>query len=294
MDDLNTDVRTTLEYIDPVGVYKAIDAYGNTELDPEEAFTYNLGIVLFANPDIDVTFDFWRYDFKNVIATLPQNDVVRLYGEGYNGDATKLNAVRDRISCPGNVTDASCVPGDIERVRIDLINWPGVKTSGFDWHLGTRLNTGSGQLSGSVDGTYTREYFMKALRVDGVEFRAALNGAGYYNRTHPLASPIPQWKWRGSAGYHWANYSLVNYVNYVSAYEDRDVWTLDGRIDPFLTWDVNLVWRLPGRGMIVTFSALNLTAEVPPLVDFELGFDGLTHNPKGRRIKLAATYALGR
>ena len=117
VDDLNTDVRTTLEYLDPVGVYKAIDAYGNTELDPEEAFTYNLGVVLFANPEIEVTFDFWRYDFKNVIATLPQNDVVRLYGEGYNGDATKLNAVRDRISCPGNVTDASCVPGDIERVR---------------------------------------------------------------------------------------------------------------------------------------------------------------------------------
>ena len=71
-------------------------------------------------------------DFKNVIATLPQNDVVRLYGEGYNGDARKLNAVRDRISCPDNVTDGSCVPGDIERVRIDLINWPGVRTWGFD------------------------------------------------------------------------------------------------------------------------------------------------------------------
>ncbi len=36
---------------------------------------------------------------------------------GYIGDTTKLNAVRNRISCPGNVTDASCVPGDIERVR---------------------------------------------------------------------------------------------------------------------------------------------------------------------------------
>ena len=63
----------------------------------------------FRTPSVD--------DFKNVIATLPQNDVVRLYGEGYIGDATKLNAVRARISCPGIVTDASCVPGDIERVR---------------------------------------------------------------------------------------------------------------------------------------------------------------------------------
>ncbi len=294
VDDLNTDVRTTLEYLDPVGVYKAIDAYGSTDLKPEEAFTYNLGVVLLANPDIEMTVDYWHYDFKNVIATLPQNDVVRLYGEGYNGDERKLNAVKDRISCPGNVTDGSCVPGDIERVRIDLINWPGVQISGFDWHIGMRFNAGAGQLSGSLDGTYTREYYMKELRIDGVEYRAALDGAGYYNRTHPLASPIPQWKWQGSAGYHWGNYSLINYVNYISAYEDRDVWTLDGPIDSFLTYDVNFVWHLPRRGMNITFSALNLTGEVPPLVDFELGFDGLTHNPKGRRFKLAATYQLGR
>jgi len=77
-------------------------------------------------------------------------------------------------------------------------------------------------------------------------------------------------------------------------YEDRDVWPLDGRIDSFLTWDVNLVWHLPRRGMNITFSALNLTGQVLPLVDFELGFDGLTHNLKGRRFKLAATYQLGR
>lgn len=293
VDDLNTDVRTTLEYLDPVGVYKAVDAYGNTELEPEEAFTYNLGLVFFAEPDIDITLDYWRYDFKDVIATLPQNDVVRLYGEGYDGDATKLNAVMDRVSCPGDVTDGSCAPGDIERVRIDLINWPGVRTSGFDWRLGARVTAGRGKLSGSLDGTYTREYFMKALRRDGVEYRAALNGAGYYNRTHPLASPIPRWKWRGSAGYHRDDYSVIGYLNFVSAYEDRDVWTLDSRIDRFLTLDVNLVWRMPRQGMIFTLSALNLTSQVPPLVDFELGFDGLTHNPKGRRIKLAATCTLG-
>ena len=46
--------------------------------------------------------------------------------------------------------------------------------------------------------------------------------------------------------------------------------------------------------MNITFSALNLTGQVLPLVDFELGFDGLTHNLKGRRFKLAATYQLRR
>ena len=298
VDDLNTDVRTTLEYINPVGVYKAVDAYGNTDLEPEEAFTYNVGAVLIAKPDIDVTFDYWSYDFKNVIATLPQDDVVQLYVDGHSdaGDAeVKLNAVKERISCPGNVADGSCAPGDIERVRIDLINWPGVKTSGLDWHLGARFNAGSGQLSGSVDGTYTREYYMKALRVDDIEYRAALEGAGYYNRSHPLASPIPKWKWRGSAGYHYGNYSLVNYLNYVSAYEDRYVWAPDSfkLIDSFLTWDVNLLWRLPKLGMNITFSALNLTDAEPPPVYFELAFDGLTHNPKGRRFKLGVTYQFG-
>ena len=40
VDDLNEDVRTTLEWFDTVGAYKAVGAYGSRGLAPEEALTY--------------------------------------------------------------------------------------------------------------------------------------------------------------------------------------------------------------------------------------------------------------
>lgn len=57
VDDLNEEIRTTLEYLNTVGVYKAVDAFGSRALEPERAFTYNLGFVLFASPGIDVTLE---------------------------------------------------------------------------------------------------------------------------------------------------------------------------------------------------------------------------------------------
>ena len=43
----------------------------------------------------------------------------------------------------------------------------------------------------------------------------------------------------------------------------------------------------------LTFFELNLTNAKPPLVNREHAHDGLTHNPKGRRFKLAVTYGFG-
>ena len=80
---------------------------------------------------------------------------MRLYAEGYGGNQAALNAVMGRVVCPGGLADGSCSPGDIERVRIDLINWPGIKTSGFDFHLHGHVDAGVGELSFGLDSTYT-------------------------------------------------------------------------------------------------------------------------------------------
>ncbi len=38
----------------------------------------------------------------------------------------------------------------------------------------------------------------------------------------------------------------------------------------------------------------NLLDTRPPLVNVEQAYDGFTHDPKGRQLKLAVTYKLGR
>ena len=296
VDDLNEEVRTSLEYLNTVGVYKAVDAFGNRALLPEQAFTYNLGFVLFASPGIDVTLDYWTYDFDDVIAPLPQQEVVRLYAEGFGGNRAALDAVSGRVVCPGGLADGSCSPGDIERVRIDLINWPGIKTSGFDFHLQGLVDAGRGEVSFSLDSTYTQSYELKKLERDGVVYREKKDVVGLLNRDTPIAPPLPEMKARGSLGYRWGDYSLIAWANYVSSYEDSNVaWTPPELlpIDEWLTFDLTFLWRFPRLGFDLALSAINLTDEDPPLVFFEQSFDPLTANPKGRRLKALMTYRFG-
>ena len=293
VDDLNEDVQTALEYVDGVGVYKALDTFGNRDLVPESALTYNLGLVLFASAGFDVTLDYWSYDFENVVAREPTNDIVRLYAEGLGGDPAKLNAVRDNIICPGGMADASCAASDLERIILRVINWPGIETSGFDLHLHAGRPLGNGAIEASLSSTYLLEYRVKALRGEGVEYVAERDVAGLFNREFPAAPSLPELRTRGSVGYHWGNYGLVGYLNYISSYEDAYIWTRVLEIDEFLTADLTFLWSFPNLGVDLALSALNLMDERPPLADFEQGFDALIHNAKGRRLKAAITYRFG-
>ena len=81
-------------------------------------------------------------------------------------------------------------------------------------------------------------------------------------------------------------------MNYISAYEDQGDDEIVPLIEPFLTWDVSFQWRLP-RGINITAYALNLTGRVPPWANIEQSYDGFTHDPKGRRIKMALTWRFG-
>ncbi len=86
-------------------------------------------------------------------------------------------------------------------------------------------------------GTFTREYRVRALLLNGLELQSAQEAAGYLNESLPIAVPIPQWKWRLAAGYHRGGYSLVQHLNYIPSYEDqRETADSDFRtVHPFLT-----------------------------------------------------------
>ncbi len=201
-----------------------------------------------------------------------------------------------RVVCPGGLADGSCDPADIERVRIDLINWPGIKTSGFDFHLHGHLDAGRGELSFGLDSTYTKSYELKELSRDGVVYRERKDVVGLLNRDTPIAPPLPEMKTRASLGYRWSDYSLIGWANHISSYEDSNVaWTPPELlpIDEWLTLDMTFLWRFPRLGFDIALSAINMTDAEPPLVFFEQAFDALTANPKGRRLKAVMSYRFG-
>ena len=297
LDDLNPSPLTTLEWIPETGAYQAVDRFGRQTLLPEQAFTYNVGAVLFLEEGVEATVDYWSYDFEHVIGSMPYDAITSLYNS--DNQATR-GTVSPFIICPqGRASElmpaSRCAAASLERVQIDLVNWPGLTTSGIDTHLAARFAAGPGQLSASWDSTYTVQYETKALMLEGTDLMlyTRRNTAGYLNFAHPIAVPLPRWKSRWSASYTWNTYTLANYVSYISSYEDRGGNTTAPRIDPFLTWDTSFLWHFPGSGIDITLYALNLTGTVPPWVNIEQSYDGFTHDPKGRRIKAALTYRFG-
>ena len=299
VDDLLQEVPLTVtNYISQVGAWIPVDIYGDPSLEPESAFTYNLGLIFFLGSAIEMTLDYWSYDFKDVIGSLPHDTIDDLYA-----DPATTRQVMRYIYCADGRADTlshTCGSRSITRVEVPLVNWPGVETSGIDWEFRGSFDIGPGLLDAGVNGTYTLDYDIRALYLDEFLVQDFVAAAGRLNFGNPLAVPIPDWKGQAYLAYHWNDYSLSAYVNHVSSYRDDgshdgfggvpvDSFTVDG----FTTVDLNFQWRLPRYGLNLTLSVLNLADEDPPFANVEHAYDGMTHNPKGRRIKLILRYSPG-
>ena len=288
VDDVNELQNTATVYVPEAQAWRATDNFGNPGLEPEQAFTYNVG-ASFQASRMRAAVDYWSYDFSNLIDVLPYAGVTRLYHAG----GASREAVKEFVSCPDGQGTGTCASADIERIRVGLVNWPGARTSGIDWHASVRLAAGQGVVSLGTDGTWTREYRVKALHVNDAELYGEQAAAGRLNWFNPVAPPLPQWKLRLSAGLHRGDYSLVNWINVVSSYTNEEfVGTRYETIPRVATWDLSLL-RRAGRGLDVALTAANLLDAPAPFVAWEHAFDAFTHSARGRRVKLSATWKAG-
>ena len=295
VDELNEDKLTTLEFVAQTGTYIPVDRTGGAYLEPETALTYNLGVIVLFDDAFEATLDYWQYRFEDVIDGAPHGSLVDLY----EASATRA-LVASRIVCPSGRADrilaaegAPCAPGDIARVGIPLVNWPGIRTSGFDLHVSGHVPLRWGELVPELEFSHTTEFRVDALVEDGLRLERARDAEGRLNFGHPLAPSLPETKARVSLTWLWGDRALSSHLVYVSSYRDRIPNTTVARIDSFLTWDITLQWHLPARGLHLALSALNVTGAEAPAANPEQGFDGFTHTAKGRRFRLGLTWSPG-
>ena len=299
VDDLLQEVPlTATQYISQVGAWIPVDIYGDASLEPEQAFTWNLGLILQMESGIEMTLDYWSYDFEDVIGSLPPDTIDDLYA-----DPATRGDVLHYIYCPDGRADTVVEPCDSRsttRVEVPLVNWPGAQTSGIDWQIRGSFDLGAAWLSAGFTGTYTLDYDVKALRLGDIHIQDPVAAAGKLNFSNPLLTPIPDWKGQAFLSWGWRNYSLTGYINYISAYEDDGAHDGYGgvpvdsfTVDSFTTLDLTFQWSLTPRGLQLAFSVLNLADEDPPFANVEHAYDGMTHNPKGRRLKLTLRYHPG-
>ncbi|MEM7218561.1 MAG: TonB-dependent receptor [Pseudomonadota bacterium] len=285
LDATNPNRVTALSFVGPTAAFKAIDIIGNPDVNPEEAFTYNIGAIFEPIEGLTLTVDYWSYDFDNPIVVEDFNALVSAYVSG----GAARTAVQEQIFCTGTGNDGSCDGAGIERIEVQTINGPSIKTSGIDIFGNYVFALGGGQATIGVDMSHTIEYEQDAYVKNGIQVSDSFDAAGFLNAGRGVRS-LPDFKGRGYVQYDYGRHTASVWVNYITDYiDERD----DFKVDNQTTVDVHYNLRLLEDNLRLTVSANNLFDEKPPLARVDLGYDAYTHNPFGRMVKATLTYRLG-
>lgn len=293
LDAINPNRVTSLSFVGPTAAFKAIDVVGNPDVDPEEAFTYNIGAVVEPMENLTLTVDYWSYDFANPIVVEDFNALVSAYD---SGDPARRAAVQEQIFCTGTGNDGSCSGAGIERIEVQTINGPSRKTTGLDVYVNYAMEVGSGTLTLGADMSHTIKFEQDAYIKNGAEVSGAFDAAGFLNAGNNIRS-LPDFKGRASAEYAMGIHTASLFVNYITGYIDERDTDADGnfttKVDNHTTVDLNYNLRLMNDNLRIGLSAINVFDEDAPLALVDLGYDAFTHNPFGRQLKAQVTYRFG-
>jgi iron complex outermembrane receptor protein len=271
---------------------RAVDSFGNPDLEPETADTLNLGAILEIG-NFHATADYWRFKFEDPITTPPFNGIASNVVPTAGGLADCSAPLRDLVTFDGGNT---CTQGvttgaNMVRVRVDLINGAPVETSGIDLDLGYTFDD---VLRGTLDltayGSYVLEYQIDQLTYRGVPLVAAYDAVGYLNYDRSQNS-LPEMKASAFANYEHGDHNVNLGASYISSYEDNRASLFTpaspkGRTIPsIVVWDLSYQLRLPSQ-TTVSLSIENLMDEDPAFARTELSYDTYVGNALGRTFRV--------
>ncbi len=267
---------TTLEFIGRDLAFKAVDRVGNPDLDPEEATTFNLGLILTPTEGLELSADYWAFDFSDPVVREDPNALVVQASQ--SGDPC-LSA---QISCDGG--------GNIARITTNYVNGPDIETSGIDFSGRYDFSAFTGLMTLGFDATWINEYDVDAfLGAESFDAVGSLNANSFVR-------PLQEWKANYfinfSAGGH--NIRLVGH--FIDEYTDNATELLRGStleafieendIDSHNTFDLHYNFTFNQESTTLSASVINLSDEDPPAVRGDLRYDPSTHNPFGQMIKV--------
>lgn len=282
---------TQLSFVNQTGAFKAVDITGNAALDPEEATTYNFGVITdFGTDTWTATVDYYNFEFKNPIIFENHQQLANAYAN----PASKA-AVASQIYGPGNVAGnvGSFGADEIGRIKSFFVNGPQTDTDGVDIYVKWEDAYADGIMSAGVEAAYVIDYSVAAYSKGGVQVAAAYECAGYFNLNNTCRS-MPDLKAKAFLNYATDEHNFYGAVNYISSYQDRRATTnifkgaRNVEVAPHTTVDATYTYSWDEFDM--SFSVYNLTDELPPFAFWEMSYDPNTHSPLGRFIKVGFTY----
>ena len=278
---------TQLSFVNQTGAFKAVDITGNPNLDPEEATTYNVGIITdFGTDNWTATVDYYNFEFDNPIIFENHQQLADAYAKGGASRA----AIVSQIYGPENVNNGSFDADEIGRIKSNFVNGPQTDTDGVDIFVKYEDAYADGIMAVGVEAAYVIDYSVAAYSIGGVQVAGAYECAGYFNINNTCRS-MPDLKAKAFLNYTTDEHNLYGAVNYISSYQDRRGSGMLGRvveIAPHTTVDATYTYSWDDFNM--SFSVYNLTDELPPFAFWEMSYDPNTHSPLGRFIKVGFTY----
>jgi iron complex outermembrane receptor protein len=286
-----------------LGVFRAVDIFGNPNLNPEKANTYNGGL-LFNVGNFKASVDYFQFDFKNPIVAEPVAGIVSaLYPNGAAGANNCADPAYAGLVARFTFNGACGTPTtSIARLRTNYINGAAVKNSGFDFSADYRFqDVLGGELALGGSATYISEYKVGATTVEGVVVEKAFDAVGLLNYQTTVV-PIPKWKGDVFAEWNMGPHNLRLTVHYIDSYTDQRTAPfaanaykdstgagvtvsagkkIDAQVLTDLAYRVFLPWDTT-----VTAAITNLFDKDPSYARLDLGYDPFTGDPLGRTYKV--------
>ena len=285
---------TVLTFTPAAGGYKTYDVFGNSNLKPEEALTFNVGAIVKAG-GFNATIDYWSYDFEDALENESGSEMVAAFfgstpGAPNQCDNPAFDQLQTRFTFQNNV----CSIANLLRVRTNAINGPDQKISGIDLGMSYLFDSVlGGDLLVGVDGTYTLEYEREAAFVEGIQIQAAADFVGTRGASGIGAGTLPEL--RGSVFIDYSTQWLAPQgvrltTRYIDGVTDvraglANATTRGVEIGSFLTHDLVYRLSLPSETTL-TASVINVADKDPPFVRLDLSYDPFIANPYGRYFKL--------
>ncbi len=293
------------------GNYKSVDIYGNPNLDPETALTYNLGFIV-ETGGFTFSADYWTYDFKDQIVITPADAIASSVATGaLTANGTQLidcnAALIGLITLSGNACTATSTGLDIARVRTQFVNGPDVKVRGIDFATNYDIEASFGVISIGANATWNLAYKTDDFFVNDVLVSSAYDAVGFGNYFRDPGT-LPEWRANGYVNLRTGGLNARYSINYIDGVTDeRCVDASGARIDPCFTiagvpagsnygvesgsytqHDLVLNYTLPVQFAEVQLTAavLNIFDEEPARAYLPLGYNPFIGNGIGRNFRL--------
>ena len=281
----------TLQYVGATGAFKRVDTKGNPDLAPEEATTFNVGLLvdrddlLLADDRLFFTVDYWHYDFEKPLVTEPHAKVLAAACPGAaTAPCDTASRYFPRLTFGGNATAS-----DVEIIDVNIVNGPDIKTDGIDFTLRYTMPIGGSELTAGTTGTRVSSYDISAW-----ELGPAHDALGRLNYGTSLARPVVEWKSRSYVNFRMGAFNVRYVANYIGAYDHLGPDNKTNlEVESQLTHELHGMFDMFDDKVRLWASIINITNEEPPFVTRDLNYDTFTHNPFGLMVKVGASASFG-